>query len=72
MFFGVLAVELNIELSPTKYEKEVIEGAKSLLYQNLKNDLNFTKLCARKSLKLLILAVLGKKEEKGKEVFSLP
>lgn len=28
VYFGVLAVELNIELSPTKYEKEVIEGAK--------------------------------------------
>lgn len=69
VYFGVLAADLNLELSPTKYEKEVIEGAKSLLNQNFKDDFELYKAFRLQKLEtLLILAALGKKEEKGKEV----
>lgn len=64
VYFGVLAVELNLELSPTKYEKEVIEGAKSLLNQKFKNDFELYKAFSPQKLEaLLILAVLGKEKE---------
>lgn len=64
VYFGVLAVSLEIELSPTKYEKEVIEGAESLLNQNFKNDFELYKAFSPQKLEtLLILAVLGKEKE---------
>lgn len=64
VYFGVLAVELNIELSPTNYEKEVIEGAQSLLNQNFKDDFELYKALRPQKLEtLLILAALGKEKE---------
>lgn len=64
VYFGVLAVALNLELSPTKYEKEVIESAKSLLNQNFKDDFEIYKTFSPQKLEtLLILAVLGKEKE---------
>lgn len=64
VYFGVLAVELNIELNPTKYEKEVIEGAQSLLNQKFKDDFELYKAFSSQKLEfLLILAVLGKEKE---------
>lgn len=64
VYFGVFAVELNIELSPTKYEKEVIESAQSLLNQNFKDDFELYKAFNTQKLEsLLILAILGKEKE---------
>lgn len=64
VYFGVLAVSLNIELSPTKYEKEVIEGVQSLINQNFKDDFALYKAFSPQKLEtLLILAILGKEKE---------
>ncbi len=64
VYFGVLAAELNIELSPTKYEKEVIEGAQSLRNKSFKDDFELYKALRPQKLEtLLILAVLGKEKE---------
>ena len=64
VYFGILAVILNIELSPTKYEKEVIEGAKCLLNKDFLSDFEIYKaFCAQKLEALLILAALGKEQE---------
>lgn len=64
VYFGVIAINLNIELSPTKYEKEVIEGAKSLKDITLKNDFEIYKAFSpQKTETLLILAALGKEKE---------
>lgn len=64
VYFGVLAVSLNIELCPTKYEKEVIDGAKKLLNQNFKDDFELYKAFGPQKLEmLLILAILGKEKE---------
>lgn len=64
VFFGILAVMLNIELSPTNYEKEVIEGAKNLLKQHFKDDFEIYKAFNTQKLEtLLILAALGKEKK---------
>lgn len=64
VYFGMLEVALNIELSPTKYEKEVIESVQNLLNQNFKNDFEIYKAFNPQKLEtLLILATLGKEKE---------
>lgn len=64
VYFGVLAVALNIELSPTNYEKEVIESAKYLLDKKFADDFKIYKaFCDQKTETLLILAALGKEKE---------
>lgn len=64
VYFGVLAVELNIELNPTKYEKEVVDESQSLLNQKFKDDFELYKAFSPQKLEtLLILAVLGKEKE---------
>jgi tRNA nucleotidyltransferase (CCA-adding enzyme) len=64
VYYGVLAVTLNIELSPTKYEKEVIEEAERLKNKIFTDDFELYKeFCAQKIETLLILAVLGKEKE---------
>lgn len=64
VYFGIIAQHIEINFNLTKYEKEVIEGAKSLLNKSFKDDFNLYKaFCAQKLETLLILAVLGKEKE---------
>lgn len=64
VYFGVIAINLNIELSLAKYEKEVIEGAENLKDITLKNDFEIYKAFSPQKIEiLLILAVLGKEKE---------
>lgn len=64
VYFGVLAIELNIELSPTKYEKEVIDGTQSLRNQAFADEFELYKTFNNQKLEtLLILAALGKEKE---------
>lgn len=65
IYFGALfcRCELN-HFSFTKYEKEVLEGAKSLLGQKADNDFELYKAFSTQKLEtLLILAILGKEKE---------
>lgn len=64
IYFGVIAILGKIKLDFTKYEKEVIKGAESLLNKKLKNDFELYKaFSAQKIEALLILAVLGSKKD---------
>lgn len=64
VYFGALSVELKVELNPTKYEKEVIEGAQSLINEKFTDDFEIYKTFNTQKLEtLLILAVLGKEKE---------
>lgn len=68
VYFGIIAIQLNEDilekLKLTKEEKDIIEGAKSLLNQSFKNDFEIYKaFCAQKLETLLILALFGKEKE---------
>lgn len=65
VYLGTIMIDDNIDkLELTKYEKDVIEGAKSLIKKSLPDDFEIHKaFCAQKIETLLILAVLGKEKE---------
>lgn len=65
IYFGLVVMNENLEkFQLTKYETDIIEGAKCLLDENLDGDFEIYKaFCAKKIETLLILAILGKEKE---------
>lgn len=65
VYLGVMMIDENIDkLELTKTEKNIIEGAKSLINKSFRDDFDLYKaFCAQKPETLLILAVFGKEKE---------